>query len=411
MSTRTNIEWCDSTFNGWTGCTAISAACDHCYAEAWSKRAGSRVGKWGPGAPRVRTSAALWRDPVRWNDTPFWACPCGWRGTSKEMVLRDDGHGAWVACPNCGAGAFTPARRRVFTASLGDYLDNEVPLEWLADLLDLIRKTPSLDWLMLTKRVGNWGKRLAGAIEISKASKPDLASWLERWVAGEAPENVWLGITVCNQVEAERDIVKLLSIPARIRFLSVEPMLGAINLERACDLAEETLCAQRTWTEMADAQLCLRAHRRGSVGMIDWVICGAESGPGARPMHPEWARRLRDQCLEADTPFLFKQWGEWIPISQLSEVEDRALWKSRVQAKPHEDQEALDEIHGRRCTVDLRVVHLDGYVHGPLEVNAFPPGAMTVYKLGKQKSGRLLDGEEHNGFPAAADLPMGRQAA
>uniref|UniRef100_UPI00259C83DF DUF5131 family protein n=1 Tax=Delftia sp. TaxID=1886637 RepID=UPI00259C83DF len=123
-----------------------------------------------------------------------------------------------------------------------------------------------------------------------------------------------------------------------------------------------------------------------------WVIVGGESGPGARPMHPDWASGLRDQCNAAGLPFLFKQWGEWRPISQMSEGEDRALWRSRVIAKPHEDQSNLDDIYGRVCTTESTVIHLDGSVHHFLEPNAFPLGAMTMYRVGKKAAGRQLDG-------------------
>jgi len=135
---------------------------------------------------------------------------------------------------------------------------------------------------------------------------------------------------------------------------------------------------------------------------LHWVIVGGESGPGARPMHPDWARSLRDQCTAAGVPFLFKQWGEWRPISQMSEGEDRALWRSRVIAKPHEDQANLDDIYGRVCTTESTVIHLDGSVHHFLEPNAFPPGAMTMYRVGKKAAGRLLDGLTWTQFPGHA---------
>ena len=117
-------------------------------------------------------------------------------------------------------------------------------------------------------------------------------------------------------------------------------------------------------------------------------------------MHPDWASGLRDQCNAAGLPFLFKQWGEWRPISQMSEVEDRALWRSRVIATPHEDQANLDDIYGRVCTTERTVLHLDGSVHHFLEPNAFPTGAMTMYRVGKKAAGRQLDGRTWDETPA-----------
>lgn len=188
MAENTKIEWCDSTFNPWTGCTKVGPGCDNCYAEGWAKRSG--IVQWGPGAERRRTSAANWRKPLQWNAKPFFECvACGWRG--ERFLVHFDGD----QCPHCcTVGDIKPARRRVFCASLADVFDNEVPVEWRADLFDLIQATPNLDWLLVTKRIGNAGRMLADGI----------------------PANVWLGITVVNQAEADRDIPKLLSTPAAL---------------------------------------------------------------------------------------------------------------------------------------------------------------------------------------------------
>lgn len=237
MAKDTKIEWATHTFNPWVGCTKVSPACDHCYAEGWAKRSG--MVKWGVHEPRVRTSAANWKQPLRWN----------------EEAKR------------------TGTRPRVFCASLADVFDNAVPDEWRADLLGLIAATPHLDWLLLTKRIGNVEKMLLHAIGDSFYPNH---------------ENIWLGITVCNQAEADRDIPKLLKIPAAKRFLSIEPMLGDIDLSEFTD--------------------------NNRVGGVDWVICGGESGSkDARPMQRAWVRYLFQQCCEAGIPFFFKQWGEFSP--------------------------------------------------------------------------------------------------
>ncbi len=287
MAENSKIEWTDHTFNPWTGCTKVSPGCDHCYAEGWAKRSGTV--RWGAGEPRRRTTEANWRQPVKWNR------------------LSEN----WVA--NGGK------RARVFCSSLADVFDNEVPPEWRADLFRLIAATPHLDWLLLTKRIGN-AKDM-----IFEARKAALLPGELYWPP--VLENVWLGATVVSQEEADRDIPKLLQVPARVRFLSIEPMLDAIDLK-----------------------MDLRATGKH----VDWVICGGESGPGARPMHPDWARSLRDQCKAAGVPFLMKQWGEWL---------------------------------GQ---------HQDGNPdHQPMELNA----SDHPIKVGKKAAGRLLDGAQHDGFP------------
>ncbi len=236
------IEWTDHTFNPWIGCTKVSPACDHCYAEALMDKRMHKA-KWGAGQPRVRTSASNWHQPVKWN----------------------------------AEAAAAGKRARVFCASLADVFDNEVPAAWRVDLFRLIRDTPSLDWLLLTKRIGNATIMLA-----------DVRLRADEYMDGFPWPNVWIGATICNQEEADRDIPKLLKVPARRRFLSIEPMLGSINLRftnglvHGCDAADY---------------------------LVDWVIVGGESGPNARPMDVAWARSLHQQCTDAGVSFFMKQMG------------------------------------------------------------------------------------------------------
>lgn len=239
MAENTKIEWCDHTFNPWTGCTKVSPACDHCYAESWAKRSG--LVKWG-NEPRRRTSESYWRQPLKWN-----------------RVAERDG-----------------VRRRVFCASLADVFDNQVPVEWRTDLWRLIRDTPSLDWLLLTKRPQNIATMLPGP----QHDRP----W--PW------PNIWLGTTVENQEEANRRIPHLLSVPAKIKFLSCEPLLGPIQFAE------------------------VPGFNRVNLNLYNWwVIGGGESGPGARLTNPNWFRLLRDQCGRARVPYFHKQNGEWAHVS------------------------------------------------------------------------------------------------
>ncbi len=251
MAENTKIEWADHTFSPWTGCTKVSPACDHCYAEGWAKRSGHV--KWGSGQPRRRTSDANWRMPLKWN---------------REAER-------------------TGVRPRVFCASLADVFDNEVPVPWRQDLFDLIRRCENLDFLLLTKRIGNAKTMMA---ELAHGNDPAL-SLLDMMPL----PNVWIGATVVNQEEADRDIPKLLAVPAAKWFLSIEPMLGPVDL----NYVRQRIQAQRS-------QL---ARAINGETWLDWVIVGGESGPGARPIHPDWVRSIRDQCQAAGVALFVKQMG------------------------------------------------------------------------------------------------------
>lgn len=271
MSENTKIEWADHTFNPWEGCQKIGPGCDHCYAETRNARFGGGVAtNWGPGAPRRRTSEANWRKPIKWN------------AEAARLGIR----------------------YRVFCASLADVFDNEVPTAWRVDLLRLIANTPHLDWLLLTKRIGNAHRMMVDAF---REGWPNHGSMWERW--GELFPHVWIGATICNQPEADRDIAKLQAVPARVRFLSMEPLLGPVDLG-LCDCDH----GSRPGPGGVGGVTCSRCDGSGG-RRVDWVIVGGESGPGARPMHPDWARSLRDECQAAGVPFLFKQWGEFFPKS------------------------------------------------------------------------------------------------
>ncbi|HIH2617933.1 TPA: phage Gp37/Gp68 family protein [Burkholderia cenocepacia] len=250
MSENSKIEWTDHTFNPFIGCTKVSPGCDHCYAEHLMDTRLHKV-VWGAHGERVRTSAVTWREPIRWNErhAEFFAA-----------------HGR---------------RQRVFCASLADVFDNAVHPMWRADLFELIKRTPNLDWLLLTKRIGNAQEMIQASVECLMDADRD---W--PW------PNVWLGATIVNQAEADRDIPKLLAVPARVRFLSMEPLLGPVDLT-SIPWGGLRVSALQGWSSPEHG--------------LHWVIVGGESGPGARPMHPDWARSLRDQCAAACVPFFMKQ--------------------------------------------------------------------------------------------------------
>ena len=321
MAEASAIEWCDSTFNPWIGCTRVSPGCDHCYA-AVSTPARTLGIEWGPHAERRRTAASTWHQVRRWN--------------AQHEAFR----------------AVHGRRRRVFCASLADVFDNAVPAEWRADLFQLISETPHLDWLLLTKRVGN--------------VRDMLPVWWEdpaAWPGGHrAHANVWLGVTVTDQAEADRDVPRLLAMPAAVRFLSIEPMLGPIELGLQCENWSDEIVMD---PETGAYECCKACDFTGIGNAIDWVICGGESGTHARPMHPDWARQLRDQCEAAGVPFLFKQWGEFAP---------NARTFSAVAASQRK----------------LTMVAASG-------TELFPAAAMD--RVGKAAAGRVLDGRTHDEFP------------
>jgi len=246
MAKDSKIEWTHHTFNPWWGCTKVSPACDNCYAELWAKRVGQQI--WGSAAPRRFFGETHWREPLLWNEQA----------------------------------RITGRRARVFCASMADVFERRSELnDQRTRLWALIQRTPWLDWLVLTKRPQN--------IE-------SMVPWTNNW-----PRNVWLGTSVENQAFAQKRLPILLKIPAAVRFLSCEPLLGSLDL--------------RPW------------FRRKGLYPIDWVIAGGESGPGARPMHPDWPTNLLSQCQESAVPFHFKQWGHWIPAEMWDEETKPTLLK------------------------------------------------------------------------------------
>lgn len=251
MGEQTAIAWTDHTFNPWMGCTKVSPACDHCYAEALGKRTG-RV-QWGDDAERVVTSDAYWRNPLKW-----------------DAQAADAGMSA-----------------RVFCASMADVFEDRPELiEPRRRLFDLIERTPHLTWQLLTKRPENV-MRLAP----QWWTYPDGGRPGSLW-----PAHVWVGTTIEDQQRANERIPHLARVPAPVRFVSCEPVLGPIDLREPWIVPEHA--------PMGDG-----------IDFIDWVICGGESGGHHRPLDLEHARSLRDQCREARVAFFFKQVGGRTPTA------------------------------------------------------------------------------------------------
>lgn len=334
MADNTHIEWADATVNAVNGCSVLSPGCTNCYA---MKLAGTRL-------KHVPSRAGLTQDSKA---GPVWT---GEVRLDEKQLLQ-------------------PLRwkrpRRIFWNAHGDPFHPNVPWEWTAKVMASAFLSPHHIHMSLTKRADRmnaWFDTLAtegGAEDFS-----EIIELMAESVGRECDypewtlplENVWLGVSVEDQTRADQRIPYLLDTPAAVRFLSCEPLLGQIDLtglDGPGDPASHNVLAGRSI--VTD---CNGDEHLIETPTIDWVIVGGESGPGARPMHPDWARSLRDQCQSAGVPFFFKQVGEWLHEGELG------WW-------PFGD-EAIE-----RCQ-----------------------SVGEYYRVGKKSSGRLLDGREWNEVPA-----------
>ncbi len=291
----TKIEWTDETWNPVTGCTKVSAGCANCYAERMARRLAGRYGY--PEAPHhfdVTLHPERLEQPLRWRKP-----------------------------------------RRVFVCSMGDLFHEDVPYSWVEDILRIALWTPQHTYQILTKRPER----------MRVAYRTFCQTFNEGYPTKPLP-NVWLGVSCENQDAADARIPPLLQTPAAVRFVSAEPLLGAIDLGLVNEHGGPADFAR--------------------INGLHWLIVGGESGPGARPMHPDWARGLRDQAQTAGVPFFFKQHGAWI----------------KQRAVPGDDWS--------------QVVFMDelGKTHKPTN-------GLEFWRVGKKRAGRLLDGREWNEMPAA----------
>jgi protein gp37 len=313
VSDRSAIEWTDATWNAVRGCTKVAAGCKHCYAERFAERF-----RGVPGHPfeqgfDVRLVPEALDLPLRWRKP-----------------------------------------RRVFVNSMSDLFHEDVPDSFILQVFEVMNRAPQHTFQVLTKRAAR------------------MREWWHRFPGLRF--NVWAGVSVEDQRAADERIPELLATPAAVRFLSCEPLLGPVDLTRWMrpHLVDRT-AGTLHWNDEPGI-----ANRSGTwnVRPLDLVIVGGESGPGARPMHPAWARALCDQCVAARVPFFFKQWGEWRPFYRRADDPDaRAL--PRVEAP-------------RRRWLNLAGGH--GF-HGE--------DVVAVERSGKKAAGRELDGRTWNEMPEA----------
>jgi protein gp37 len=329
MGSKSKIEWTDHTFNPWWGCTKVSPACDHCYAESLAERVGysatgSQFPIWGKDEKRRFFGDKHWNDPYKWN----------------------------AAAAKAGKPAF------VFCASMADVMEGHRELyEHRKRLFAVIELTPWLTWILLTKRPQNFRRLLP-------------TTWME------SPRPNVIGATTVESQDYMWRAVELSKTPFALRAVSAEPMLGPLDFTMA-----QWTGSHANYVDLLSGGIVHPIHGlipQSDCGKIGWIFAGGESGHGARPMHPDWARSLRDQCQEADVPFLFKQWGEYIPVT-------------------------CDDSCGIPDTRESHCVWLSPagkqWKPGTLPAGGEADFAWSMSRVGKHAAGRLLDGVEWNGFP------------
>lgn len=323
---KSKIEWTDETWNPVTGCAKVSQGCKHCYAErTWDRlSANPKTVYFGREFTDVRCHAERLDQPLRWTKP-----------------------------------------RRIFVNSMSDLFHEDVPALFIADVFAVMAAAKHHTFQVLTKRPDALLYLLSEerTLNFKMAVEEALALYTDEPLIWPIP-NVWIGVSVEDQSTADERIPLLLQTPAAVRWISVEPLLGPINLEKSCALYR--------WID-PDGVECSAMPRH-----IGWVVVGGESGAKARPMHPDWIRRLRDRCAAAGVPFLFKQWGEWAPSKTLPP--DTLLPYRRwgwISIKGG----TVDGMHDKPFN--------DEFSHHEL-----------MGKIGKKAAGRLLDGVLHDGYPS-----------
>lgn len=321
MADNTKIEWTDATWNPVNGCSLASPGCTNCYAMKQAHRVPQRRG-----LTQHTSGGMVWTGEVRFDEAKL-TKPLHWKRP-----------------------------RRIFVCAHGDLFHESVPDEWIDRVFAVMALCPQHTFQVLTKRSARmraWmrdfiaGRRYVGKAirELADVSAGRVADYIAPINQIEPLPNVWLGVSVEDQRRADERIPDLLATPAAVRWLSCEPLLGWVDLVQF----------EPDWGYWLDN--------------LDWVVAGGESGPGARPMHPDWARDLRDQCAAAGVPFFFKQWGDWAPHDMFGDVTGLAA----ASLLPD----------GTQC------VHSN-------------PMSASLARVGKRAAGRLLDGIEHNAMPNGA---------
>ena len=376
MGKSTEIEWTDATWNPIRGCSRVSEGCRNCYAERQAHRF-SGAGQPYEGLTQLVNGHPVWTgkvelvekhllDPLKWGLAVQACADCGTR-----TFCDSEKH-----CPSA-----RPRPRRIFVNSMSDLFHPNVPDEWIDRIFAVMAMCPQHTFQVLTKRPERMHayctddssiRRVIGAAELIAFT---LGATVEGRVwnnpdgfSGICIPNVHLGVSVEDQATADERIPLLLRTPAAVRFVSAEPLLVAIFLRDEWmreDIYDDDAIVHR-W--------------------LDWVICGGESGPGARPMHPDWVRGLRDQCVAAGVPFFFKQWGEWGPKKfqhlHSTEKAGQLIAMTTICASPQSEVGKVSHWAYPKEVADGN--------WGPVE---------RMERIGRKAAGALLDGREWKEFP------------
>jgi protein gp37 len=361
MAANSEISWTDTTWNPLAGCTWQSPGCDRCYAAVMARRLDAMA----------QADIAAGRDPGRKRK---------YMGTTnKNKAGRIMFNGKVNLDESALSEPLTWAKPRlVFVNSMSDLFHKDVPFSFVADVFNVMRRASKHTFQVLTKRTER------------------MAQFFAEWAKpGYVYDNVWCGTSVENQEQADKRIPHLLKVPARVRFLSCEPLLGPIDLGRAIPCGY--YCDERVghvdhpfWTPRINSP-------------IHWVICGGESGPGARAMHPDWARSLRDQCVAAGVAFHFKQWGQFAPANGDARRTIHPKYSGDLPdgfvppASFEVEYGGMDDPDGRTpiALPDGTLTDLN-WNGGP---GAHLRGGVQMISLGKHAAGRLLDGRTWDQFP------------
>ncbi len=357
MSATTHIQWTDATWNPVTGCNKVSAGCKHCYAQReWARlSANPKTVYFGRDFGDVRTHPDALRVPLAWRKP-----------------------------------------RMVFVCSMSDLFHPAVPDAFIVEVFYAMQLAGQHTYQVLTKRPERARDLLrrfrhpaapecgANVLTLDGAPPRHFGGEARAFLAADWPlRNVWIGTSVEDQAAADARIPALLQTPAAVRWLSCEPLLGAVDLTRIPmkDTCASECCGNWRLDVLKGASYCGDIERDPAdendeaESRIDWVVTGGESGAGARPTHPTWVRSLRDQCAAAGAPFFFKQWGEWAPPTK---AEDLRFLGDMMRAG--------------------RAIHV--YGAGREHDGHFRRGDDHMLRVGKKTAGRLLDGVEHNAYPA-----------
>jgi protein gp37 len=375
VADTSKIEWTDATWNVVTGCEKVSPGCTNCYAETFAER---------------------------------------WRGTKGHHF--ENGFDITLRPERLTLPLRWRKPKRVFVNSMSDLFHKDIPDEYIARVFAAMALAPQHTFQILTKRHARMRSLLADPafekkvdhelLTVPAFSDPKLIR--RPWPlpkAGWPLPNVWLGVSAENQKWAEARIPVLLQTPAAVRFVSAEPLLGPIDLQH--------LKARNG--SLIDALLGNVSTPEGEIyaacpSVLDWVIVGGESGHGARPMHPDWARSLRDQCQGGPAAFLFKQWGEWGPAPFIVRVCDPEIgWQDTEEelavAKADSEARGATHVHtGNWLEKDGERqywLHEIGHKPWSLERVGLPEGTAAIRRWGKKRAGRELDGRTWDQFPKA----------